>query len=137
MSLAVQLASGALGISSPNPAVGCVIVSHDGALLGRGRTQQTGGPHAEIMALRNAAASRLLRKSTVKEGAASPARMATMATTTISSISEKPLMRKRRPADNFGRSEARARAITEGATLFMLAILPKPGEAAVTVLTNG
>jgi len=34
--------------------VGCVIVSADGTLLGQGHTQRTGGPHAEIMALRDA-----------------------------------------------------------------------------------
>lgn len=50
------LALAALGrnISPPNPAVGCVIVSADGQLLGEGHTQQVGGPHAEIMALRDA-----------------------------------------------------------------------------------
>jgi diaminohydroxyphosphoribosylaminopyrimidine deaminase/5-amino-6-(5-phosphoribosylamino)uracil reductase len=36
--------------------VGCVIVSTDGQLLGAGATQRTGGPHAEIMALRDAQA---------------------------------------------------------------------------------
>ncbi len=41
--------------SDPNPRVGCVIASPDGQLLGQGHTQRTGGPHAEIMALRDAA----------------------------------------------------------------------------------
>ena len=37
--------------------MGCVIVSPDGrTVLGTGHTQQAGGPHAEIMALRDAAA---------------------------------------------------------------------------------
>ncbi len=36
--------------------MGCVIVSADGQLLGAGATQRTGGPHAEIMALRDAQA---------------------------------------------------------------------------------
>jgi diaminohydroxyphosphoribosylaminopyrimidine deaminase/5-amino-6-(5-phosphoribosylamino)uracil reductase len=40
----------------PNPAVGCVLTSASGELLGLGATQITGGPHAEIMALRDAAA---------------------------------------------------------------------------------
>jgi diaminohydroxyphosphoribosylaminopyrimidine deaminase / 5-amino-6-(5-phosphoribosylamino)uracil reductase len=40
----------------PNPAVGAVIVSPQGQLLGAGQTQQTGGAHAEIMALRDAQA---------------------------------------------------------------------------------
>ena len=43
-------------LSSPNPAVGCVITSPDGTPLGEGHTQQAGGPHAEVMALRDAAA---------------------------------------------------------------------------------
>lgn len=38
----------------PNPAVGAIIVSPQGQLLGAGHTQQTGGAHAEIMALRDA-----------------------------------------------------------------------------------
>jgi diaminohydroxyphosphoribosylaminopyrimidine deaminase/5-amino-6-(5-phosphoribosylamino)uracil reductase len=40
----------------PNPSVGCVIASTDGTTLGQGHTQQAGGPHAEIMALRDASA---------------------------------------------------------------------------------
>ena len=50
-----DLASLALTVSSPNPRVGCVIIGADG-VLGKGYTQQVGGPHAEIMALRDAAA---------------------------------------------------------------------------------
>jgi len=55
MSLALSQARLALPISSPNPPVGCVIV-RDGSLIGEGHTQQAGGPHAEVMALRNAQA---------------------------------------------------------------------------------
>ena len=40
----------------PNPSVGCLITSASGSVLGRGHTQRAGGPHAEIMALRDAAA---------------------------------------------------------------------------------
>ncbi len=40
----------------PNPAVGCVIASSAGTVLGQGHTQLAGGPHAEIMALRDAQA---------------------------------------------------------------------------------
>lgn len=54
--LALELASGALALSSPNPRVGCVIASPDGKILGQGHTQEAGGPHAEIMALRDATA---------------------------------------------------------------------------------
>ena len=43
--------------SQPNPRVGCVITSPSGELLGQGHTQQAGGPHAEVMALRDAQAS--------------------------------------------------------------------------------
>ena len=39
----------------PNPAVGCTLW-RDGALIGAGHTQETGGPHAEVMAMRDAVA---------------------------------------------------------------------------------
>ena len=53
---ALWLAADAVALSEPNPRVGCLIVSADGAVIGRGHTQQAGGPHAEVMALRDAAA---------------------------------------------------------------------------------
>jgi diaminohydroxyphosphoribosylaminopyrimidine deaminase / 5-amino-6-(5-phosphoribosylamino)uracil reductase len=53
--LALELARQALWLTSPNPRVGCVITAADGAVLGQGHTQRAGGPHAEIMALRDAA----------------------------------------------------------------------------------
>ncbi|HZY19502.1 MAG TPA: bifunctional diaminohydroxyphosphoribosylaminopyrimidine deaminase/5-amino-6-(5-phosphoribosylamino)uracil reductase RibD [Ramlibacter sp.] len=53
---ALALARQAVGLSEPNPRVGCVLVGRDGQLLGQGHTQQAGGPHAEIMALSDAAA---------------------------------------------------------------------------------
>ena len=57
MQRAIALARNALFISNPNPRVGCVIMSADGTTeLGSGFTQQAGGPHAEVMALRDAAA---------------------------------------------------------------------------------
>ena len=52
---ALGLAAQALFRSSPNPRVGCVITAPDGRVLGQGFTQQAGGPHAEVMALRDAA----------------------------------------------------------------------------------
>ncbi|WP_194792886.1 bifunctional diaminohydroxyphosphoribosylaminopyrimidine deaminase/5-amino-6-(5-phosphoribosylamino)uracil reductase RibD [Caenimonas koreensis] len=56
MARALALARLAIGLSEPNPRVGCVIVSADGSqLLGEGHTQQAGGPHAEVMALRDVA----------------------------------------------------------------------------------
>ncbi len=53
---ALELAASALFITSPNPRVGCVLLAADGQVIGQGHTQQAGGPHAEIMALRDAAA---------------------------------------------------------------------------------
>ncbi len=53
---ALLLAREAIGLSDPNPRVGCIITAPDGRVIGRGHTQQTGGAHAEIMALRDAQA---------------------------------------------------------------------------------
>jgi len=55
MQRALDLARQALWLTSPNPRVGCVITAPDGTLLGEGHTQRAGGPHAEVMALRDAA----------------------------------------------------------------------------------
>lgn len=55
MALALKWAERAIGLSDPNPRVGCVIVSASGHVIGQGHTQETGGPHAEVMALRDAA----------------------------------------------------------------------------------
>lgn len=41
--------------ASPNPAVGCVLASGDGRIVGEGWTEPPGGPHAEIVALHQAA----------------------------------------------------------------------------------
>jgi diaminohydroxyphosphoribosylaminopyrimidine deaminase / 5-amino-6-(5-phosphoribosylamino)uracil reductase len=56
--LACALASAGLAsrLSNPNPRVGCVLLAPDGRLIGQGHTQPAGGPHAEVMALRDAAA---------------------------------------------------------------------------------
>jgi diaminohydroxyphosphoribosylaminopyrimidine deaminase/5-amino-6-(5-phosphoribosylamino)uracil reductase len=55
--LTLALAEQAVGLCEPNPRVGCLIVSADGAtVLGQGHTQAAGGPHAEVMALRDAQA---------------------------------------------------------------------------------
>jgi diaminohydroxyphosphoribosylaminopyrimidine deaminase/5-amino-6-(5-phosphoribosylamino)uracil reductase len=51
---ALRLASRALGRAAPNPAVGCVIVSREGRVVGRGWTQPGGRPHAETEALAQA-----------------------------------------------------------------------------------
>ena len=56
MDLALDAAKQALLITSPNPRVGCVLVAADGSVIGQGHTQRAGGPHAEVMGLRDAAA---------------------------------------------------------------------------------
>jgi len=56
MQQALALAEQSLLLTSPNPRVGCVITSPDGKLLGQGYTQRAGEAHAEVMALRDAAA---------------------------------------------------------------------------------
>jgi diaminohydroxyphosphoribosylaminopyrimidine deaminase / 5-amino-6-(5-phosphoribosylamino)uracil reductase len=57
MSLALALGRRGLGNTWPNPAVGAVIVRHEGGtplIVGRGWTQAGGRPHAEVDALRRA-----------------------------------------------------------------------------------
>lgn len=54
MHLALRLAEKALWRTSPNPRVGCVLVDAEHRIIGQGSTQHAGGPHAEIMALRDA-----------------------------------------------------------------------------------
>lgn len=49
----VELARQAVGHTSPNPMVGCVIVK-DGKVVGEGYHPKAGQPHAEVFALRNA-----------------------------------------------------------------------------------
>lgn len=56
MRQALALAENAVGLSDPNPRVGCVLLSGDGRVIGRGWTQRVGGPHAEVVALRDAQA---------------------------------------------------------------------------------
>jgi len=55
MAECLALASGRLGLTSPNPVVGCVIV-RNGVLVGRGVTAPGGRPHAETQALSQAGA---------------------------------------------------------------------------------
>ena len=54
MAEAVRLGEAARGRSAPNPNVGCVIVSAEGDILGRGATAAGGRPHAEAAALEQA-----------------------------------------------------------------------------------
>jgi diaminohydroxyphosphoribosylaminopyrimidine deaminase/5-amino-6-(5-phosphoribosylamino)uracil reductase len=53
MECALSLARLAMGYTSPNPAVGAVVVK-DGLAVGMGYTQPAGSEHAEVMALRQA-----------------------------------------------------------------------------------
>jgi len=54
MRRAIALAASALGSTSPNPPVGCVVLDPAGRVAGEGRTSPPGGPHAEVGALRAA-----------------------------------------------------------------------------------
>ena len=62
MRVALEEAIRALGVSSPNPAVGAVVV-RDSEIVGRGHTLPPGGDHAEVVALREA--GELARGATV------------------------------------------------------------------------
>ena len=53
MGAALALAQRGVGLTRPNPSVGCVLVK-DGRVIGRGWTQPGGRPHAEAMALAQA-----------------------------------------------------------------------------------
>ena len=53
MEIALRLARRAIGRTSPNPAVGALIVRH-GRIVGRGYHRFAGAPHAEVEALRRA-----------------------------------------------------------------------------------
>jgi diaminohydroxyphosphoribosylaminopyrimidine deaminase/5-amino-6-(5-phosphoribosylamino)uracil reductase len=55
MTLALEWAAKGMYITAPNPRIGCVIV-RDGEVIGAGHTQPAGQAHAEIEALRDAAA---------------------------------------------------------------------------------
>ncbi|MFT3715255.1 MAG: bifunctional diaminohydroxyphosphoribosylaminopyrimidine deaminase/5-amino-6-(5-phosphoribosylamino)uracil reductase RibD [Gordonia sp. (in: high G+C Gram-positive bacteria)] len=54
LQLAVEASWSAMGVSTPNPPVGAVVLDRDGVVAGVGATQPVGGPHAEVMALRQA-----------------------------------------------------------------------------------
>ena len=56
MKRALALAQDALGTTSPNPAVGAVLVK-DGLVIGEGHTQPPGQPHAEVVAIDQASSS--------------------------------------------------------------------------------
>jgi diaminohydroxyphosphoribosylaminopyrimidine deaminase / 5-amino-6-(5-phosphoribosylamino)uracil reductase len=54
MVLAIAESERVRGITSPNPPVGCVVLDASGKAAGFGGTQPVGGPHAEVMALKEA-----------------------------------------------------------------------------------
>lgn len=56
MRAALHLGRRHLGLTSPNPSVGCVIV-RDGRVIGRGVTQRGGRPHGETTAIAHALAA--------------------------------------------------------------------------------
>lgn len=56
MRKAIALAERGRATVSPNPMVGALIVDDDGVIAGRGSHRVAGGPHAEIIALRDAGA---------------------------------------------------------------------------------
>lgn len=56
MRRALAASDGAHGTTSPNPAVGCVVLDRGGEVVGTGATAPPGGPHAERAALAEAGA---------------------------------------------------------------------------------
>ena len=62
MGRAIALAARGLGTTSPNPVVGCLLLSPEGEVVGEGFHAYAGGPHAEIVAL--AQAGRLAKGGT-------------------------------------------------------------------------
>ena len=57
LAAAVRLGASRLGMTWPNPAVGCVLADPSGRVVGRGWTQKGGRPHAESAALARAGAA--------------------------------------------------------------------------------
>ncbi|ALV06830.1 bifunctional diaminohydroxyphosphoribosylaminopyrimidine deaminase/5-amino-6-(5-phosphoribosylamino)uracil reductase RibD [Roseateles depolymerans] len=53
LAAALALAEQAIGLTDPNPRVGCIITTAHGEVLGAGHTQPAGQAHAEVMALRD------------------------------------------------------------------------------------
>lgn len=51
LELALGISHSALGVSTPNPPVGAVVLGPSGEVVGRGATEAPGGRHAEVVAL--------------------------------------------------------------------------------------
>jgi len=60
----IEIAKNGLGITRPNPMVGCVIV-HENKVIGEGFTSAYGGNHAEVNAITSVTDKSLLKKSTL------------------------------------------------------------------------
>lgn len=65
MQRALSLAEKGRGYVSPNPMVGCVIVSKQGDLVGEGFHERFGKEHAEVLAVRSVEDERMLEGATV------------------------------------------------------------------------
>lgn len=64
MQRCLELASGGLGLTTPNPLVGCVIVSGN-RIIGEGYHHRYGGDHAEVVAISSVIDQSLLKSSTL------------------------------------------------------------------------
>jgi diaminohydroxyphosphoribosylaminopyrimidine deaminase/5-amino-6-(5-phosphoribosylamino)uracil reductase len=60
----IEIAKNGLGITRPNPMVGCVIV-YNNSIIGEGFTSAYGGPHAEVNAIQSVKKKSLLKKATL------------------------------------------------------------------------
>src|SRR5690625_7131057 len=65
MQRALSLAEKGRGYASPNPLVGCVIVSAEGNVIGEGYHDRYGTPHAEVIALHSVADRQQLNAATI------------------------------------------------------------------------
>jgi diaminohydroxyphosphoribosylaminopyrimidine deaminase/5-amino-6-(5-phosphoribosylamino)uracil reductase len=65
MQRALSLAEKGRGYVSPNPMVGCVIVSEDGDIIGEGHHQKYGKEHAEVLAVQSVSDKALLKSATI------------------------------------------------------------------------
>lgn len=65
MQRALDLAKNGMGYVSPNPMVGCVIVSENGHVIGEGYHERYGQAHAEVNAIRSVQDEALLKNATL------------------------------------------------------------------------
>lgn len=65
MQRALSLAQNGLGYVSPNPMVGCVIVSESGNIIGEGYHERYGEAHAEVAALKSVSDKSALKGATM------------------------------------------------------------------------